>query len=114
MEGNVYKLILDVKTRWNSTFYMLDRFLILSKLVSDVLLQKPSGPEMLTARELQQLRETIKLLRPFEKVTLEISGEKYVVISKIMPLLNCVTIEMDHYNLRWILGLNSKETLLQN
>lgn len=74
---------------------MLDRFLLLSKLISDILLQNPSGPEMLTARELQLLRETIKLLRPFEKVTLEISGEKYVVISKIMPLLNCVTIEIE-------------------
>lgn len=74
---------------------MLDRFLILANLLSDILLQKPSGPEMLIAREFQQLRETIKLLRPFEKVTLEISKEKYVVISKIMPLLNCIAIEIE-------------------
>lgn len=70
---------------FNGTFYnMLDRFLILSKLISDVLIQKPSSPEMLTARKLQQLRETIKL---FEKVTLEISNEnteKYIVISRII------------------------------
>lgn len=54
--------MLDVKTRWNSTFYMHDRFLIVSKLVFDILLQKPSGPEIFTARKLQQLRKTIILL----------------------------------------------------
>ncbi|XP_025418687.1 zinc finger BED domain-containing protein 4-like [Sipha flava] len=111
-EGNVHKLILDVKTRWNSTFYMIDRFLVLSKLVSDVLLQKPLGPEMFTARELQQLRETIKLLRPFEKVTLEISSEKYVVISKIMPLLNCVTIEIESIQPNLDIGIELKRNII--
>lgn len=111
-EGNVHKLILDVKTRWNSTFYMLDRFLILSKCVSDVLLQKPSGPEMLTARELQQLRETLKLLRPFEKVTLEISGDKYVVISKIMPLLNCITNEIESLQPTLDIGIELKRNII--
>lgn len=91
---------------------MLDRFSKLSKLVSDVLLQKPSGPEMLTARELQQLRETIKLLRPFEKVTLEISGEKYVVISKIMPLLNCVTIEIESLQPTLDIGIELKRNII--
>jgi len=82
---------------------MLDRLLLLSKLVSDVLTQRPSGPEMLTVLELQQLRETIKLLRLFEKVTLEISGEnteKYIINSRIIPLINCITYKDNHYNLQ--------------
>jgi len=91
---------------------MLDRFVILSKLVSDVLLQNPSGPEMLTARELQQLRETIKLLRPLGKVTLEISGEKYVVISKIMPLLNFVSIEIESLQPTLNIGIDLKRNVI--
>ncbi|KAE9528510.1 hypothetical protein AGLY_012081 [Aphis glycines] len=72
-EVNIKKLILDVKTIWDGTFYnMLDRFLILSKLISDVLIQKPSSPEMLTARKLQQLRETIKLFEKIEKAIGEV------------------------------------------
>lgn len=91
---------------------MLDRFLILSKHFFNVLLLKPSDPEMLTARELQQLRETIKLLWPFEKVTLEISDEKYVVISKIMLLLNCVTIEIKSLQSTMDIGIELKKNVI--
>jgi len=70
------------------------------------------APEMLTARELQQLCETITLLRPFEKVTLEISGEKYVVISKIMPLLNCVTIEIKSLQPTLDIGIELKRNVI--
>lgn len=67
---------------------------------------------MFTARKLQQLRETIKLLRPFEKATLEISGEKYVVIIKIMPLLNCVTIEIDSLQPNLEIGIELKRNVI--
>lgn len=35
-EGNAKKMILDVKTRWNSCYYMLERFVPLASIISGV------------------------------------------------------------------------------
>lgn len=89
LEGNVKKIILDVKTRWNSTFYMLQRFIELCGYVNDLLLNKPHAPPMLTAVELLEVKEIISLMKPVEYMTVEASGEQYITISKIIPMVNC-------------------------
>lgn len=50
-EGICLKLIQDCETRWNSTFYMLQRFLELEEYVNTVL-RKENGPEMLTRQKM--------------------------------------------------------------
>lgn len=77
-------MILDVKTRWNSLYYMVDRFLHLFKIISSILLDKPKAPDCLTAREVKNL------LQPLEDFTKKISGNKYPTISTMLPLINCV------------------------
>lgn len=37
------------------------------------------------------------LLRPFEFATTEISGEKYVTMSKIIPMVSCLTNHLDKF-----------------
>jgi hypothetical protein len=87
-EGTTLKLKQDVQTRWNSVFYMIDRFIQLSRYVSQILLDNPSGPDMIVATELNTLKELQLILKPLEIATRELSGEKYVTISKVIPIIH--------------------------
>ncbi|XP_056642824.1 zinc finger BED domain-containing protein 4-like [Diorhabda sublineata] len=80
-------LINDVKTRWNSTFYMIQRFLELKEALVMVYanLHVPNT-EMLTGKEWRIAQEICYLLRPFEEATREMSGEQYFTASKIIPV----------------------------
>ncbi|XP_071567441.1 E3 SUMO-protein ligase ZBED1-like isoform X2 [Temnothorax nylanderi] len=84
------KLIQSVDTRWNSTFAMLFRFILLSKDVGSILLSLPDSPEMLTACELQLANEIVEVLQPLEELTRELCGERFVTASKVIPLINCL------------------------
>ncbi|XP_062542235.1 E3 SUMO-protein ligase ZBED1-like [Armigeres subalbatus] len=81
-EGNVLMLQKDVPTRWNSKFYMIDRFMDMRKIVADILMDDSNGPPMLTSTELELSKQLLQLLKPFEFVTRDISGQKYVTLSK--------------------------------
>lgn len=90
------KLIQCVPTRWNSVYYMLERFIELSEGISLVLLKFPKAPPMLSASELQLAREIIQVLSPIEAATKEICGESYVTGSKVIPLINCLKKKIDN------------------
>ncbi|KAK2578240.1 hypothetical protein KPH14_000768 [Odynerus spinipes] len=83
------KLIQDVPTRWNSTYYMIQRFLELKTAVSDILICHKTAPPMLTGLELNIASSLLNILRPLEAATKEISGDKYCTGSKVIPLVNC-------------------------
>ncbi|XP_066585542.1 E3 SUMO-protein ligase ZBED1-like [Prorops nasuta] len=82
------KLIQSIETRWNSTHDMFERFVELFDKVSSVLLKFPAAPIMVTAKELQILKEFIVLLKPFKEATNIISGESYLTASKVIPIVN--------------------------
>lgn len=82
------KLIQSVETRWNSTFDMLERFIQLSDKIGIILLQNPAAPVMLSALELQTIKEFVQLLEPFKTATMIFSGESYVTASKIIPVMH--------------------------
>lgn len=95
-EGKIRKLILDVATWWNSTFYMAERFIQMASMVNEILLNDVNGPEMLTSREMVELKDLQPLLRPFEYVTKKISGEKYTTLSKIIPTVNILRTQLEN------------------
>lgn len=84
------KLIQCVPTRWNSVYYMLQRFIELSEGISLVLLKFPKAPPMLSASELQLAKEIVLVLNPIEATTRKICGENYVTGSKVIPLIICL------------------------
>lgn len=90
------KLILDVKTRWNSVYYMLERYVTLAPLVHQILMMNTTAPPTPTAIELQEIKTMLTILKPLEHVTKEISGEQYVTISKVIPIVNCLKTQIQN------------------
>ncbi|CAH1109965.1 unnamed protein product [Psylliodes chrysocephalus] len=50
---------------------------------------------MPSAVEMETLNELTAILKPFQYVTREASGQKYITISKIIPMINCLTTELN-------------------
>ncbi|KAK1904300.1 Zinc finger BED domain containing protein 1 [Dissostichus eleginoides] len=72
----------DVATRWNSTYYMLQRVIeIKEPLVSTLALINPLLPA-LTPEEWDITKEVCDILKPFEEGTVEMSSESFVTGSK--------------------------------
>ncbi|XP_011860347.1 PREDICTED: zinc finger BED domain-containing protein 4-like [Vollenhovia emeryi] len=94
------KLTQCVDTRWNSIYYMLERFIMLADTVGSILLKMPSSPPMLTAAELLLAKEVLEVLRPIEQMTKELCGEKYVTISKMIPMIYCLKKEIESLCMR--------------
>ncbi|XP_050314913.1 E3 SUMO-protein ligase ZBED1-like [Anthonomus grandis grandis] len=82
------KLIQDVATRWNSTFYMLKRFVELEEYIRSTIAVIDKDLPILTQEEWKICHQLCKVLKPFEEVTKTISGEKYATCSLVIPLSN--------------------------
>ncbi|KAF0713571.1 zinc finger BED domain-containing protein 4-like [Aphis craccivora] len=111
-EGNMLKMILDVKTRWNSLYYMVDRFLNLFKIISNILLEKQKAPDCLNTREVNTLKEVKHLLQPLEDLTKKISGDKYPTISCMLPLIKCVTSAINQITPTSTVGISLRSNIL--
>ena len=83
------KLLQNVKTRWNSEFYMVYRVF---ELKEPLLLAMAQIPEIepLTPEEWLMCDELIDLLAPIEAATKTLCGRKYATISMIVPVIRGV------------------------
>ena len=78
------KLKPDVKTRWNSTLFMLRSLLDLKQPVDDALtLLKPESK--LNVIEWDEVAELVFLLSPFDEITTNLSSQHYPSVSKVIP-----------------------------
>lgn len=84
------RLIQSVCTRWNSTYYQLERFVKLADKIAPILLSNSKAPSMLTAAQLDGLKDLIQIYEPLEEPTKEVSGENYVTSGKIIPMVYCL------------------------
>ena len=80
-------LIQSVSTRWNSTFYMLERFLQLREVVASIVNFNKSAPPMLSATDMEFLQEFCTLFKSIGFATTQASGEKFVTASCVIPVV---------------------------
>ncbi|XP_071055076.1 zinc finger BED domain-containing protein 4-like [Onthophagus taurus] len=79
--------IQDCSTRWNSTFYMLERFV---KIKDSLLLYLTTKQFVsLSPDDLSTIDLLLKLLAPFEELTKELSNSKNS-ISMVIPLMHVI------------------------
>ena len=81
-----HKLIQEVDTRWNSTFYMFERIVEQHQAITTALCLSSRNDLCLSAADVKLLVESLSVLRSFEAATREISADQYVSISKAIPL----------------------------
>lgn len=82
------KLLQDVPTRWNSTFYMLTRFVELEEHIRSAIAVIDKDLPVLSAQQWIICKQLCQVLKPFEATTKSISGEKYATASLVIPLVN--------------------------
>ena len=80
-----HKLIQQVVTRWNSVYYMLERYLEQHEAIRTALCMLEKN-DLVSADSNGYIQEMIRILKPFDAVTTELSAEKHVSASKILPL----------------------------
>ncbi|XP_017471078.1 PREDICTED: zinc finger BED domain-containing protein 4-like [Rhagoletis zephyria] len=88
------KPILDVRTRWNSLYYMLDRYVQLAPTIHQILVLDSKAPPIPTAQELETITTILEVLKLFEIATKEISGEQFVKVSKVIPIVKTLRAQM--------------------
>ena len=92
-----HQLIQDVSTRWNSTFFMLER--LLEQRQAMVLYSAENPLENLLPNQWEVMKKVVGLLRPFEEAT-RIMSQASVSTADSIPILaglrNCLqTVEQD-------------------
>lgn len=80
------KLIADVPTRWNSVFYMVDRFVELEEFIKTTTALLDKNFPIIRQEEWEVLREFLQIFKPLENLTNIISGQNYVTASSVIVL----------------------------
>lgn len=84
------KLIMDGKTRWNSTFRMLDRAVHLKRYINMVLVNSDDDDLLPTPEEWKIVAEVCEVLHEFYRATEVMSAEKYPTLSFVFPLFSAL------------------------
>ncbi|CAG4984004.1 unnamed protein product [Parnassius apollo] len=87
-----------VSTRWNSTFYMLQRFVELKEEVNSALSNLNAISISLTAVEWKLCEHICNILKPCEEVTREVSAQKYITGSLVIPITTGLVKSLENIN----------------
>jgi len=78
-----HQLVQDVSTRWNSTYYLMERLLEQKRAVS-LYITEHESLNNLTPSQWELMEQCIKLLKPFEEIT-KITSSSISCISEVIP-----------------------------
>lgn len=99
----------DVSTRWNSSLIIIERLIQIKNPLSAAMSSLRRAPNCLTANEWDVITDCVPILKPFENMTTELSGEKYPNLSLVIPLLRGL-----QYTVRKVRPETDASILLQN
>lgn len=105
------KLVQSVITRWNSTYYMLQRLLEQKNALS-LYATKFGEINNLTATQWTVLEKLLNLLKPFEEITKQIASSRSL-ISEVIPIVTTLKLYLSKSGDFFGVG-TMKDTLLQN
>ncbi|XP_030765283.1 zinc finger BED domain-containing protein 4-like [Sitophilus oryzae] len=91
------KIIHECVTRWNSTFYMLQRILEVQEAVCLYASTTNNKIPQLTSEEWMIIKKLVGLLKPFEDITKELSSAK-VSVSSVIPLIATLQKILDDFD----------------
>ncbi|XP_025408821.1 zinc finger BED domain-containing protein 4-like [Sipha flava] len=106
------KLLQEVPTRWNSTFYMFERFICLNQIVNDIVHRHISAPDMVSAKEVHDISDVIDILRPVEAATKELCAQKYVTTSMVIPMVFILQKNVKEFQPKQIMGIQLKSAII--
>ncbi|XP_050062434.1 E3 SUMO-protein ligase ZBED1-like [Aphis gossypii] len=112
--STILKLKQDIRTRWNSTFFMLERLIKLKEPITIVMITLKEAPSNLESQEWSIIEDMIPLLRPFNNLTVELSAEQYPTISKVIPLIRGLQFSLNSKSPKTRLGSFIKGKLLEH
>lgn len=108
----IKKLIQDVQTRWNSTYYLLERLQEQKRPLS-LFAAENDSIQNLTAIEWNLLENCVKLLAPFEQITEQCSKTESI-ISEVIPSVCVIKRCLDDLHFEDPLVEDMKGTLIYN
>ncbi len=92
-----YHLVQDVTTRWNSSYYMLQRLVQLrlpvTAVLTDASAKKDEKLLLLKDKEWTLAESLVDVLAPAEAATRFLSGQQYVTSSVVLPLIVGLLVE---------------------
>ena len=94
----VKNLILDIKTRWNSTFHMMERANELQPALESIIaIEKDLRIYALTEIEWENIQDLISLLKIFERATKMVSSSKYPNLSASIPIYDWLMDKLEDF-----------------
>src|SRR5215213_4682521 len=99
---NYRKLIRDVKTRWNSTYLMLESFLVNKPIITSLIAVNNNIFKLnLNENEWKEIQEFCDFLKPFFEFTEVMSGSTYPTLGTLILLLDHLSEHLNEiYNFR--------------
>ncbi|CAB5193439.1 unnamed protein product [Rhizophagus irregularis] len=92
------KTLLDVSTRWNSTFDMINRALYLKEALNSLALSEKDLKNFVIMDDEWTELEKVKLfLEKFKEITVLMSSSSYPTLSMLIPLYNALIDHMEDY-----------------
>lgn len=83
------KVIQEVSTRWNSLFLMMQRLLLINDQITLALYSSSNkaAPQPLNHDEIAVMEDMIAGLSPFFEATEQFSGDSYLTVSLVIPII---------------------------